>query len=234
MTTAVILAGGLGTRLRSEVADVPKPMAPVRGRPFLEYQVDHWLNKGVSRFILSVGYKHETIRSHFGSAYRGVPMHYVVEPEPMGTGGGLLMAADLLEPGSSFLLLNGDTYFDVDLNELKHFARETRADWCFSLFQTAANDRYLNMGVAADGRVTGLRPQNDNARGAGAANGGVYWVRRDALDALPQGEGKVSLEEDLFPAALAAGQRLYGCESSGAFIDIGLPHDYRRAAALLC
>ena len=114
MPSAVILAGGLGTRLRSVVSDVPKPMAPVGGRPFLEYQLEYWINQGISRFVLSVGYRHEAITEHFGSRYKGVELEYAVEEQPLGTGGGLLLAAEKLKQDTPFLLLNKDTYFKTD------------------------------------------------------------------------------------------------------------------------
>jgi D-glycero-alpha-D-manno-heptose 1-phosphate guanylyltransferase len=85
MITAIVLAGGLGTRLRSVVPDLPKPMAPIKGRPFLEYQLDYWIAQGVDRFVLSLGYRHEVIVEHFGNSYQGVKLDYVVEPTPLGT-----------------------------------------------------------------------------------------------------------------------------------------------------
>lgn len=113
MITAIILAGGMGTRLRSAVPDLPKPMAPIHERPFLEHQMDYWIGQGVSRFIVSVGYMKEVIMDHFGASYRATPLTYAIEEEPLGTGGGLLLAAQGLS--ETFLVLNGDTFFEVDL-----------------------------------------------------------------------------------------------------------------------
>jgi D-glycero-alpha-D-manno-heptose 1-phosphate guanylyltransferase len=122
VTSAIILAGGLGTRLRSAVPDLPKPMAPIAGRPFLAYQLDYWIRQGVDRFVLSVGYRHESIMAYFGAAYRGIAVDYSVEQTPLGTGGGLLLALERLDGGQRpFLLLNGDTYFEVDLATLSAF-----------------------------------------------------------------------------------------------------------------
>ncbi|MDQ3186754.1 MAG: NTP transferase domain-containing protein, partial [Pseudomonadota bacterium] len=92
--SAVILAGGIGSRLRSIVPDLPKPMAPVSGRPFLEYQLDYWISQGISSFILSVGYRHEAIVDYFGNSYKGAELDYVIERIPLGTGGGLLLAVE--------------------------------------------------------------------------------------------------------------------------------------------
>ena len=92
MTTAIILAGGLGTRLRSEVPNLPKPMAIVKNRPFLEYLMDYWIEQGVCKFILSIGYLSEKIVSHFGGTYKNIPISYSIEKSPLGTGGGLLLS----------------------------------------------------------------------------------------------------------------------------------------------
>ena len=233
MTTAVILAGGLGTRLRSVVADAPKPMAPVGGRPFLEYQLDYWIGQGVREFMLSAGYRRAAIIDHFGDAYRGCTIRYAVEERPLGTGGGLLLALDRLDPGDEpFLLLNGDTFFAVNLAALRTFHREHVSDWTFSLFRAGESGRYMGIEWADDGRITDL----GSALGvAGAlANGGVYLIRPNVLCDLPWRTGdKVSLETDLVPYVFAAGARCYGFESAGRFIDIGVPDDYARAAAVL-
>lgn len=230
MTTAVILAGGLGTRLANTVPDVPKPMAPVRGRPFLEHQMDYCIGQGVNRFVLSVGYKRQLIMDHFGSSYRSVGLHYAVEDEPLGTGGGLLLAAQgLSEP---FLVLNGDTFFDVDLKALSAFHADRGSRWTFALFRTRDTDRYMGMDVADDGRIRSLA---SSGKGPGQlANGGIYVVDPAALASLPLLPGtRLSLEYDLLPEVMSAGGRLFGMESRGRFIDIGVPDDYFRASDVL-
>lgn len=233
MTAAIVLAGGLGTRLRSEVPELPKPMAPVAGRPFLSYQLDYWIAQGATRFVLSVGYRREAIVDHFGDRYRGVPVEYAVETEPLGTGGGLLLALSRLGAGGdAVLVLNGDTYFEVDLRALAAFHAERRSEWTFALFRCAEAGRYMGMGVADDGRITALK--SGSAQPGRLANGGVYLLQPQALRGLPWAAGdRVSLEDDLLPALFGAGRRLYGCEAAGAFIDIGVPEDYRRAPAML-
>jgi D-glycero-alpha-D-manno-heptose 1-phosphate guanylyltransferase len=232
VTTAIILAGGLGTRLREAVPDLPKPMAPINGRPFLEHQLDYWIMQGVKHFVLSVGYRHEAISGHFGATYRGIALDYAIEPSPLGTGGGLLLAAERLSGEADFLVLNGDTYFEVELAALREFHESRKAEWTFALFRTAEAGRYMGMGVAADGRITSLKS------GAGTpgrlANGGVYLVKPETLGSHTWNKGaKVSLEDDILPATVAAGRRLYGLECSGRFIDIGVPEDYSRAPGLL-
>lgn len=232
MFTAIVLAGGLGTRLRSVVPDLPKPMAPVKGRPFLEYQLDYWIAQGVDRFVLSVGYRHEVIIEHFGDSYQSVRLDYVVEQTPLGTGGGLLLAAEEVADDIPFILLNGDTYFSVDLKILDRFSRDNDADWCFSLFRTTEEGRYMGMDVSPQGQINSLDAGTGQVERL--ANGGVYWVRSRALLARRYASGqRISLEDDIFPAAMASGQRMFGREFPGTFIDIGVPDDYRRASAVL-
>lgn len=232
--TAVILAGGLGTRLRTIVQDVPKPMAPIHGRPFLAHQLDYWIAQGIERFVLSVGYKHELIVNFFGHTYHDAQIEYVVEHTPMGTGGGFLLALEQIDFKTPFLLLNGDTYFDVDLKRLTQFAITNRADWVFALFYTDDPGRYMGIDVATDGQICSFKSEIKNQNGR-LASGGVYWVNPLTLpsELLSRWNGPVSLEDDIFPAAYAAGSRFFGLECSGTFIDIGLPDDYYRSASIL-
>lgn len=235
MVTAVILAGGLGTRLRSAVPDLPKPLAPIHGRPFLEYQLDYWMEQGIDRFVLSIGYLHEKVIEHFGDAYRGATLEYVIEDAPLGTGGGLMLALDKISDTKSFLLLNGDTYFAVDLQMLSQFAREKKADWCFSLFKTSNTKRYLGLGLDQDQRITQLGIKANEGRCF--ANGGVYWVNTAAMFdnpfsiQFPVG-AKASLEADIFEYELNRGARIFGLESEGVFLDIGIPEDYETSFSL--
>lgn len=232
MTSAIILAGGLGTRLRDAVPDLPKPMAPLNGRPFLEYQLDYWIAQGVRHFILSIGYRSEAIVSHFGETYGGARLEYAVETEPLGTGGGLLLAMDLLTGNDAFLLLNGDTFFEVNLGQLAAFHSERQSDWTLALFRTREAGRYMGPKVDGDGRILSLRSETENAERL--ANGGVYLISPHIIrrSNLLAGQ-RVSLEDEIMPGALAAGGRFFGLECEGRFIDIGVPEDYRRAADLV-
>jgi D-glycero-alpha-D-manno-heptose 1-phosphate guanylyltransferase len=233
MTTAIVLAGGLGTRLRSVVPDLPKPMAPVAGRPFLEHLLAWWIGQGVDHVVLSVGYRREAIVEHFGDTWMGARIDYAVEEQPLGTGGALLLAAGVPrpQPGERVLLLNGDTWFDVDLKRLSSFAQASDADVCFSLFPATEPGRFMGMRVESDGRIRALR--HDDQRVGRPANGGVYLVHPRVLVEAREHDGPISLEDALFPAWLDAGRRLYGMPCNGAFIDIGVPADFRRAAAVL-
>ena len=232
MISALVLAGGLGTRLRSVVPDLPKPMAPINGRPFLEHLLDYWINQGVGRFVFSVGYRHEIIKGHFGNKYKEALIEYAVEKTQLGTGGGLSLGSQKFGKFESFLLLNGDTFFAVNLKSLIDFANANKADWCFSLFRSHEVGRYMGMEISPVGAITSL---NSCARQLRClSNGGVYWVTPGALiNEKFSVVKKVSLEEDILPASIASGQRLFGLEFSKTFIDIGVPYDYQRASAIL-
>lgn len=230
LTEAIVLAGGLGTRLRGIVADVPKPMAPIAGRPFLEYLFDYWVDQGIQRFTLSVGYRHDAITGHFGSAYRGAVLRYALEDSPLGTGGALLRTLDTFTFGSPVLILNGDTFFAVDLRSLRDFAARSAADIAFALFESNDRMRYMGMDVGAQGRIMQLDVRD---RSPHLANGGVYWAHPKIFQRSATRAGPMSLETDVLPALLRSGSKLYGRAFIGTFIDIGLPEDFRRAQDLL-
>lgn len=231
VNTAIVLAGGLGTRLSGVVPGLPKPMAPVNGRPFLEHLLDYWIGQGIGHFILSVGYRREAVIDHFGDVYKRCPIAYAVEENPMGTGGGLLIASAGLAKDTPFLLLNGDTYFEVDLRGLSGFHSRNGSGWTFSLFRTSETGRYMGIEVGADGRIRSLK--SGTAQPGRLANGGVYLVGPHVLEKCRWKAGdKASLEDDIIPSLLDAGAGFYGYECKGKFIDIGVPGDYFRAAGM--
>ena len=229
VTTAIILAGGLGTRLKKAVPNLPKPMAPILGRPFLEYQMDYWIGQGVNKFILSIGYLNKSITEHFGREYQEASIDYVIEEKPLGTGGALLMAAQgLKEP---FLVLNGDTFFEVDLKLLNDFHKEQRSEWTLSLFRANQSGRYMGLKLADNGVIQALESGSSDSN---LFNGGVYLINPSVFDRLDKTlREKISLENDLLPNFITSGGFLYGIECIGKFIDIGLPKDYHRAAEIL-
>jgi len=228
---AIILAGGLGTRLRQAVPDLPKPMAPINGRPFLEHQIAYWFRQGVRRFIISVGYKHQVIEQHFGERYHGAAIAYAVEKSPLGTGGGLLLAMIELRSPGPWLVLNGDTFFEVPLADLVAFHTLKDADLTLSLFPITDNPRYTGVEIDGEQRVTALTAQCD---GEQLINGGVYMVSPSAFAGCRfQAGEKASLEDEILREAVESHKRLYGYVSSGTFVDIGVPEDYTRAAQLL-
>ena len=221
---AIVLAGGLGTRLRPLVSDLPKPMAPVNGRPFLELLLEYWIGQGVRRFVLSVGYLADRIERHFGAHWCGAELLYVAEQEPLGTGGGFLSAVKDVQ--GHVLVMNGDSYFAIPLKELRAFHEERRSDWTLALFRSTDLERYQGLSIAQDGRVQSLAGQT--------VNGGVYLMDTSRLADLPWKAGeRLSLENDLLPHALAAGWRVYGREFDRPFVDIGVPQDYKSAGAII-
>jgi len=230
---AIILAGGVGSRLKEAVSDVPKPMAPVSGRPFLEYLLDYWSNQGVTRVVLSVGYKHHIIEQHFSGRYKGMAIDYAVETQPRGTGGGLLLALVHLREAGPFLVLNGDTFFEVALAPMHRFHEEKNAEVTIALRSVESNSRYAGVEMDRNNSITAF---DNRVRTSGRTliNGGVYLAERAAFSGMPMAEGRTSsLEDELYPSMLATRRRLYGYPSQGRFIDIGIPDDYRRAAEVL-
>jgi D-glycero-alpha-D-manno-heptose 1-phosphate guanylyltransferase len=226
---AIVLAGGRGTRLGELTKDLPKPMISVRGRPFLEYLLEYWRKQGVGHFVLGVGYHREVIRDHFKNSFQDIPISYSIEENLLGTGGGLLIALGCLEKRGPFLVINGDTFFEVDLAALKKFHRTHKADITFSLMGITAPDRFEGLKLDDDGRIAQMVGRHETAA-CRFANGGVYLMERTLFDGLPFEQGRsYSLENDIFRYCLDNKRRLYGCRSEGRFIDIGTPEDYKKS-----
>jgi D-glycero-alpha-D-manno-heptose 1-phosphate guanylyltransferase len=209
---------------------MPKPMAPVGGRPFLACLMDYWISQGVNHFVVSVGYMKEVIMDYFGSSYRSTPIAYAIEETRLGTGGGLLLAAQgIKEP---FLVLNGDTFFEVDLAKLLKFHTKNASDWTFSLFRTSEFGRYMGMDVSDNGQIISLKMGSEEQNRL--SNGGAYLVSPSSLEKSDFKAGeKFSLEDELLPALMNQGFNLFGIEFKDSFIDIGIPKDYLRAADVL-
>ncbi len=221
---AVVPAGGFGTRLRSVVSELPKPMAPVQGRPFLEFVLDELADQGLERAILAVGYKADLIRAHFGEEYRSMQLVYSFEEEPLGTGGGILQAVSMADAESVFVL-NGDTLFRVSLERLFN-----RFDLSSSLLTAALKemhdfDRYGTVLVNDHGVITGFREKRPMA--TGLINGGVYLLSKQLFNLKPLPE-KFSFEQEILEAEYLRG-RFHAEIFDGYFIDIGIPEDYARA-----
>ncbi len=222
---AIVLAGGLGLRLRSSIPDMPKAMAPVRNRPFLEYLLDNLIGFGIEHVILSTGYLSEKIMNHFGPKYKGVDLSYSVEDKPMGTGGAAMLAKKMA--GSDlFLILNGDTLFRTDLKMMfiKHIEKE--ADITIALRYVDNTARYGSIVTDNNERILSFSEKKNSGK-AGWVNGGVYLFRRDILNNKHMPE-IFSLEKDLLPSILH-NRAVYGFRDNAYFIDIGTPEDYKRA-----
>lgn len=221
---AVILAGGFGTRLSHVVSDVPKPMAPVYGKPFLCYVLDRLVNAGIRRIVLATGYKHEVIESWFGPEYRGAEIVYSHEDTPLFTGGAIRQAARLLT-SEDFVVLNGDTLFDIDFGKLYEFHASHSANLTVALRHVDDTSRYGAV-QCADNRIVAFHEKTDS-HGAGDINGGIYAINRAWLmnQDLPT---KFSFEKELMQP-LAGAEGFYGLSFNTYFIDIGVPEDYFRA-----
>jgi D-glycero-alpha-D-manno-heptose 1-phosphate guanylyltransferase len=228
--TAIILAGGFGTRLKGVVPELPKPMAPILGRPFLEYLMDYWIKQGVNHFILSVGYKKNVIINHFSDEYHGASIEYSTEELPLGTGGAFLKAARKLS--DTFLLLNGDTFIEMDLNKMIGFHYDKESDWTLSVIKLNRSDRYMEIEMTDNGKIISLDSFQD--QDFQLANGGAYLINPSVLEKMKwEHDIYISLENELLPEFSSSGGNLFGIECSGKFIDIGVPEDYFRAQKVL-
>lgn len=230
MIEVIILAGGLGTRLRALVHDLPKSMAAVAGRPFLWWLMTRLQRQGVGRVILSVGYKSEIIRDYFGDEFNGVEIAYSIEGEPLGTGGAIKSALELArEP--QVIVLNGDTYATIDLQEF--LCRFEMSGTGLAIAVTRLDDvaRYGAIGIdEKSGTVTSFDEKRGPAAG-GYINAGVYALRRDLFTSHPV-SAKFSFERDFLPKYLAV-LRPVAIKGVRAFIDIGALDDYARAQELV-
>jgi len=223
---AVILAGGMGTRLRSVVVDRPKVMAEVNSRPFITYLLDQLAAAGIANVVLCTGYMADQVSTVLGDHYRGMRLRYSVESSPLGTGGAIRLAMPLF---SSFpiLVLNGDSYFDLDLLSFASQHRDAVAKGSLALATVVDVSRYGAVEIASDNTITKF-DEKGNRHGAGLINAGVYLLEQASVEAMPS-DSTVSIERELFPALIGHG--LYGFAQPGKFLDIGVPTDYQAAAA---
>jgi mannose-1-phosphate guanylyltransferase len=223
---AVILAGGLGTRLRTVFAG-PKSLAPIAGRPLLEYLIEWLRAENIREVILCVGYKRSAVARHFGAGKKfGVRIRYSPEITPMGTAGAVKKAGQLVDD-KVFFALNGDTIVDVDLAKMLAFHRRRNALATIALTRVADSARFGRVLVDAGGRVRAFREKQKVSEGQpGWINAGVYLLSHDVLRRVPANRA-VSLERDVFPKLV--GKRLYGFREARNLIDIGVPEDFQRA-----
>jgi len=225
MTEAIILAGGLGTRLQHVVHDLPKSMAPVDGRPFLEYQLD-FLNKNtVDKVILSVGYRNEAIIRHFGSKYRHLAIDYAIEAEPLGTGGGIRLALEMCETADT-LVLNGDTLFLVEISEMFRLHVKSKASVSIALRKVPDASRFGSVQIDQNMKIISFGEKSAKKQ-PGFINGGIYLLNREFyLSHTPP--GCFSIERECFGKWASEGF-ITGFPSDAYFLDIGIPEDYERA-----
>jgi D-glycero-alpha-D-manno-heptose 1-phosphate guanylyltransferase len=222
--TAIVLAGGLGTRLRSVINDLPKPMAPVNEKPFLEYILD-WLNdQNFSHCILSVGFRNEFIQDYFKKKYKNLSLEYSIENEPLGTGGGIQKAC-LLSKENETLIVNGDTYFNIDCKNFYKKHQWANADISIALKPMKHIERYGTVEINAVNRILHFKEKQKLKEGL--INGGIYFLKIKKLLDLKLPE-KFSFEKS-FLETNAISNQIFGFPFEKYFIDIGIPEDYARA-----
>lgn len=220
--TAIILAGGLGTRLRSAVADLPKCMAPVDGIPFISFIITYLKNEGIRNFIFSLGYKSQVVIDYVEFNYPDLQKKYVVEQKQLGTGGAIKEACKSVEE-NDVVVVNGDTLFNIDLQKLSQFHSSQKADCTIALKEMENFDRY---GVVETGNNSEIKAFNEKQFcSKGCINGGIYTL------------SVASLSEEVFPEVFSFEKeyleknikvkKLYGIVDNGYFIDIGIPEDYQ-------
>ncbi|MDD5372763.1 MAG: nucleotidyltransferase family protein [Sulfurimonas sp.] len=221
----IILAGGFGTRLQSVVKDVPKPMADINKKPFLEYLLQYLSKYDITNIVISVGYKQDVIKAYFKSEYKGIPLSYSCEDEPLGTGGAIKKALSLItDNAKNVLVINGDTFFEVDLAELEKTNNKFEADITISLKEMRNFDRYGAVKVES-----GIVKKFEEKKFYHKAyiNGGVYMIKKSIFDKLPT-LSKFSFEE--FLENNLSNMKVCSYVSNNSyFIDIGIPSDYEKA-----
>ena len=225
MHEAVILAGGFGTRLQPVIKDMPKSMALVDGRPFLEYLLDYLKSFGYERVVLSVGYRHQTIMDHFGTSYHGLELIYAIENKPLGTGGGIRLAIEKCV-GENVLTLNGDTLFLVDLTDFMNRHQEKSAAISIALRKVTDISRYGAVRVNENSLIT-VFGEKIPEKTSGLINGGIYLIHREFYleNTKP---GAFSMEKDIFEKWVSYAA-LAGFVYDAYFLDIGIPEDYEKA-----
>lgn len=218
---AIILSGGLGTRLRDAVSNLPKSMAPVNGRPFLDYILSYLGQYKISTLTLAVGYKAEDIITHYGEKY-----NYSVETQPLGTGGAVRQAMELCT-ANEVLVLNGDSFFDIDLGAFYERHSAAQADCSLALRRVGNTARYGTVHLEPGGRISKFHEKSGKEK-EGIINGGVYILNRQKyLGHTPAGQ-PFSIETDFFEKKMNE-LNIFGFIYEDYFIDIGIKEDYEKA-----
>lgn len=220
---AIILAGGLGTRLRSVVNDVPKCMAPVNGIPFINFIVSYLKNEGVTKFIFSLGYKHELITAYLDKTFPELDKHYSIETEQLGTGGAIKKACEFVS-GENVLALNGDTLFNIDIHSFLKEHKEKAAECTVALKEMKDFSRYGSVEVNKDDSITAFHEKKYCEKGL--INGGIYAMQTKSFlnKNLPT---VFSFEKEYLEKFVLDG-KVAGFKKDYYFIDIGIPEDYQK------
>lgn len=221
---AIILAGGLGTRLRSVVSDLPKCMAPVAGNPFLYHVIKYLRQQGVTRFIFSLGYLHQLIETYVQQYFPGIEATFSVESEPLGTGGAIQLACSNAH-NENVLVVNGDTLYKADIPALFSFHLQQKANCTLALKPMQHFDRYGVVTIDGSGLISSFKEKQFYE--SGLINGGVYVLNRKEF-LQQQLVAPFSFEKDYLEKQTGSG-KLFGLKQEGYFIDIGIPEDFERA-----
>lgn len=224
--TVIVLAGGLGTRLRPVVENQPKVLAEVGGHPFLQYLLNQLAEWQIQEVVLCTGHLGEQIEARFGTDYRGLRLRYSREPSPLGTAGAVRLALPLIQSEVA-LILNGDSYCAADLDAFWRWHYSTKSAATLLLVDNSDTQRFGSVQVASDGHIIRFDEKKSDAK-PGLINAGVYLIDRDLLRSIPTAR-PVSLEREIFPAWI--GGDFYGYPAAGPFLDIGTPESYAAAEA---
>lgn len=224
MKECVILAGGLGTRLQSVVKDVPKCMAEVAGEPFLYHLFNYVNREAFGHVVLSLGYKAEVVLEWLENKTFPFQISYVIEDEPLGTGGAVKLAFDQVF-GESAYVINGDTFFDINTDILSDFHSKKEASISLALKPMVDFDRYGSVELDGKGRVVSFNEKTYCKKGL--INGGVYLINKNVFSSFDLPE-KFSFEKDIMEAHIHD-MEIYGCDFDNYFIDIGIPSDFEKA-----
>jgi NDP-sugar pyrophosphorylase family protein len=219
----LILAGGYGTRLNSVVADRPKVLAVVKGRPFLSYVLDQLSILEIRSVIICSGYKGEMIFETFRYRYKDIELIYSQEQNPLGTAGALRLALEHCS-AEYLMVMNGDSFCDADIASFLKWHYLKQADCSILLAYMPNTMRFGSVKTDEEGKIEAFEEKGQ--AGSGWINAGVYIIRREIIALLPVNR-MVSLEKEVFPHL--TGNRFYGYKSYGSFIDIGTPASYRQA-----
>jgi len=220
---AIILVGGKGTRLRSLVSDRPKPLADVNGTPFLDFLLTFLTHQNCKHFIFATSYMSDAFTSLYGTEFKGIPISYSFEAQPLGTGGAVIKAKDMLQTGEPFLVVNGDTFFPIELSALVDLHHKTRSDISIALFQATEDDRF---DLVETNRYKTLVIGKGKAKTGDLACGGVFIMTSSSFAKLTFKRHTLSLENDVLPNLISNGIKLTGLPFDTRFIDIGIPSEY--------
>ena len=221
---AVILAGGLGTRLRKVVPDRPKVMAEINGKPFMYYLLDQLVEANIKRVVVSIGYMAVQIEERVGSVYKGLQIDYSREESPLGTGGALKLTGKIVTT-KYCLVMNGDSYTEFDLVSLLMTHKNSDARITIIVKAVEDSSRYGTIQMDEKNNIIDFNEKSDTV-GRGIINVGVYLMSTSALQQIPE-KIPCSLEYDFFPGMVGNG--IYGFETKGKFIDIGTPESFEEA-----